>query len=284
MIKKYLIVSVFVVIVGVSLFFWFGMNGGLFKNNLPVACTMEAKICPDGSAVGRTGPLCEFAKCPLVSTTPYTVNDVVLGIGQTGKVGDLNIKLDAIVQDSRCPVGVQCVWAGQVEAKIMLTDVSKSEVVNISSGQAPHLFDGFNVSIISITPSRESKKEIMADEYRVTFHVVKLPNNDVVKDTGVINGSVTLSPVCPVERMPPDPKCTPRPFETEIRALTLNGNKLVKAVRSQNDGSFTLTLPYGNYVIQATGGNPYPRCPSINLTLQTSIVNNINLSCDTGIR
>ena len=29
-----------------------------------VACTLEAKLCPDGSAVGRTGPKCEFAKCP----------------------------------------------------------------------------------------------------------------------------------------------------------------------------------------------------------------------------
>ncbi|MFA6099321.1 MAG: TspO/MBR family protein [Patescibacteria group bacterium] len=29
-----------------------------------VACTMEAKLCPDGSAVGRTGPNCEFAACP----------------------------------------------------------------------------------------------------------------------------------------------------------------------------------------------------------------------------
>lgn len=30
----------------------------------PVACTMEAKICPDGSSVSRTGPNCEFAPCP----------------------------------------------------------------------------------------------------------------------------------------------------------------------------------------------------------------------------
>lgn len=29
-----------------------------------VACTMEAKLCLDGSAVGRTGPNCEFALCP----------------------------------------------------------------------------------------------------------------------------------------------------------------------------------------------------------------------------
>jgi putative hemolysin len=29
-----------------------------------VACTEEAKICPDGSAVGRVAPDCEFAPCP----------------------------------------------------------------------------------------------------------------------------------------------------------------------------------------------------------------------------
>lgn len=32
--------------------------------NKPTACTMDAKVCPDGSAVGRTGPNCEFAPCP----------------------------------------------------------------------------------------------------------------------------------------------------------------------------------------------------------------------------
>lgn len=29
-----------------------------------IACTMDAKICPDGSAVGRVPPDCDFASCP----------------------------------------------------------------------------------------------------------------------------------------------------------------------------------------------------------------------------
>ena len=33
------------------------------------ACTMEAKICPDGSGVGRVGPNCKFAECPKPSPT-----------------------------------------------------------------------------------------------------------------------------------------------------------------------------------------------------------------------
>lgn len=54
------------------------------------ACTEEAKLCPDGSAVGRTGPNCEFAACPEIqnandansnrpatnaNTAPGNVND-----------------------------------------------------------------------------------------------------------------------------------------------------------------------------------------------------------------
>ena len=34
-----------------------------------IACTMEAKICPDGSAVGRQGLNCEFAACPQANST-----------------------------------------------------------------------------------------------------------------------------------------------------------------------------------------------------------------------
>lgn len=47
-----------------------GFAGFMYRNALehpntpaPVACTMEAKLCPDGTSVGRTGPNCEFAKC-----------------------------------------------------------------------------------------------------------------------------------------------------------------------------------------------------------------------------
>jgi hypothetical protein len=29
-----------------------------------VACTMDAKVCPDGSYVGRVAPTCDFSACP----------------------------------------------------------------------------------------------------------------------------------------------------------------------------------------------------------------------------
>lgn len=33
------------------------------------ACTLEAKLCPDGTSVGRTGPSCEFTPCPTSEST-----------------------------------------------------------------------------------------------------------------------------------------------------------------------------------------------------------------------
>lgn len=46
----------------------------LKKQAAPKACTEDAKLCPDGSAVGRVGPNCEFAPCqtitPIVSPSP----------------------------------------------------------------------------------------------------------------------------------------------------------------------------------------------------------------------
>ena len=38
--------------------------------NGPIACTQEAKMCPDGTSVGRVGPNCEFAPCPVLKASP----------------------------------------------------------------------------------------------------------------------------------------------------------------------------------------------------------------------
>lgn len=35
-----------------------------YPSEILKACPADAKVCPDGSSVGRTGPNCEFAACP----------------------------------------------------------------------------------------------------------------------------------------------------------------------------------------------------------------------------
>lgn len=54
---------------GVALIILVGIAGFLYRSikeapEGPVACTMDAKICPDGTGLGRTGPSCTFPACP----------------------------------------------------------------------------------------------------------------------------------------------------------------------------------------------------------------------------
>ncbi len=55
---------------GVLLLALLGIAGFLYRNASErpaapgTACTLEAKLCPDGTAVGRSGPNCALAPCP----------------------------------------------------------------------------------------------------------------------------------------------------------------------------------------------------------------------------
>lgn len=44
--------------------------------DIPIACTMDAMQCPDGSYVGRSGPKCEFV-CPKTSDIFYLEREVI---------------------------------------------------------------------------------------------------------------------------------------------------------------------------------------------------------------
>lgn len=57
-----LFIVVLLIAVAIVVFGSYGLK--VARNEGRIACTEEAKICPDGTAVGRIGPDCEFAPCP----------------------------------------------------------------------------------------------------------------------------------------------------------------------------------------------------------------------------
>lgn len=61
MTKKIIIVFILVLTLTVGIYFYYSSNSRQEEN---IGCIMDAKICPDGSAVGRSGANCEFEACP----------------------------------------------------------------------------------------------------------------------------------------------------------------------------------------------------------------------------
>ena len=74
--KNLKIITVIIIFLGIAIVFVIrGKSPILSPTPIQTACTEEAKLCPDGSYVGRTGPQCQFSECPAVivaTTTPTT--------------------------------------------------------------------------------------------------------------------------------------------------------------------------------------------------------------------
>ena len=62
---------------GILLLILVGVGGVIYRNAVensarPIACPLDAKICPDGTSVGRTGLSCTFPACPPPNVSLHT--------------------------------------------------------------------------------------------------------------------------------------------------------------------------------------------------------------------
>lgn len=106
---------------GIALIVLLGVAGFFYRNVMessgkpePVACTMDAKVCPDGSAVGRTGPSCEFSTCPLPNA-----EDAQIGLGFVIPEG-YRSNADAIGADPELRVVLDKQGAGSIPHNIVI--------------------------------------------------------------------------------------------------------------------------------------------------------------------
>ena len=97
----------------------------------------------------------------------------------------------------------------------------------------------------------------------------------------LISGAVVLGPTCPVEKNPPDPQCADKPYQTTVVAY--QGSSAIASVSSGMDGTFTLLLKPGSYILRAGSISYYPRCTPLQVMASTS-PQHVTITCDTGIR
>lgn len=241
------------------------------------ACTAEAKLCPDGSAVGRTGPNCEFAECPSTGSISLEAH-----IGQTVSGLGVNITPLAVLQDSRCPIDVQCIQAGTVKMQARLVSGLGTGTQEFTIGQ-PILTEAETITLADVSPQPTAGVKIKDSDYIFRFEIAKRAGNAVPPVSGV-RGTISLGPTCPVMRDPPDPQCADKPYATSIVARGTEANANAYVGRSNTSGAFELTLPPGSYTLTAGGDTMLPRCNPVVVTVAASGYTTTTISCDTGIR
>lgn len=83
----------------------------------------------------------------------------------------LTVEFIRVVDDSRCPTDVTCIWAGEVKVQLS-TRMHTAEPVQheITAGQHATVGE-WRVVVVRVQPERTSTRQISPEEYRVTLRV-----------------------------------------------------------------------------------------------------------------
>ena len=105
-----------------------------------------------------------------------------LGINQTVSIeGEkLVIKFKAVLEDSRCPVNVVCVWAGNGKVEFEILDIDgQNKTVTLNTEEEPRVttLKGHNLKLISLNPLRIDGVSISPGDYSVKLLVERKPAN-----------------------------------------------------------------------------------------------------------
>lgn len=130
------------------------------------------------------------SKRAVIMPTPSAPDSVTLPMGSTGRIGDVFLTFNKLVQDSRCPAGVMCIQAGSVTANITLVSGSKNETFNLPQDEVPHEFGGYQVSITGVEPLRRQHGEIAQSEYVLTLSALPFIRSMYLCD---LNRSITAT-------------------------------------------------------------------------------------------
>jgi hypothetical protein len=81
------------------------------------------------------------------------------------------------IEESRCPIGVTCVWEGEAKIFFILKDgnVSKTDSTAVSgTTKKDTIFENLVVEITKVDPYPEKDKAINQSDYTVSMKVTKL--------------------------------------------------------------------------------------------------------------
>lgn len=107
----------------------------------------------------------------VVVTVPYNQTTVVPGTA-------ISIRLESLLEDSRCPKGVECVWEGNAKIRLLL-QTSPHEKITVADLNTHKMYatsvgyDGYEISLSNLAPYPIYGIEIQPEDYKATLRIVK---------------------------------------------------------------------------------------------------------------
>lgn len=112
-----------------------------------------------------------FTLLLLAGCVNYSVKDDGIArarFSETVQVDGPQVTPVGLLEDSRCPKDVQCVWAGQVRISAKVHLGSGTETHELTLGQPIQVADG-KLTLVEVQPEAISGRNIYPEEYRFGF-------------------------------------------------------------------------------------------------------------------
>ena len=109
---------------------------------------------------------------------PAMDEEFTLKVGQkvTLKDTNLTVRFLAVAEDSRCPVDVTCVWAGnaRLEFELLVSDQNRA-LVSLNTGVEPKAaqLKKFKLKLVGLTPGKKEGRPLNPADYEATVIVGK---------------------------------------------------------------------------------------------------------------
>ena len=83
-----------------------------------------------------------------------------------------SVRFVGVRSDGRCPRGAECVWEGEAEIELAITDPSGRRGLEVATTRDPHsavTVAGREILVVRLVPEPELERRIRPGEYRLTL-------------------------------------------------------------------------------------------------------------------
>ena len=88
--------------------------------------------------------------------------------------GELRIRFVTVMEDSRCPVGVNCVWAGNAKIQVRVSDRrGHSKMIELNTNGEPRAaqFGRYAINLVNLTPQPRQNSKPAPSRYTAMFSI-----------------------------------------------------------------------------------------------------------------
>ena len=105
----------------------------------------------------------------------------------------------------------------------------------------------------------------------------------IAQGVGTVSGTILRGPICPVVKDPPDEECADQPVFGTFIVKDVAGIHEVARFGTRRDGTFSTTLPAGEYSIESAT-SPGPGIQAQLIEVRANETSEYTITFDTGIR